>query len=127
MSTIALDITGMTCAACSARVEKMLSRVEGVRKAEVNLALERASVEIDGAVAPQALIAAVEKAGYGAEMRPTDEGERRAADEKREDARRREERQTLLRFAVSAALSLRSEERRVGKGGRAWGAECAEE
>src|SRR5690606_22452082 len=106
MSTIALDITGMTCAACSARVEKMLSRVEGVRKAEVNLALERASVEIDGAVAPQALIAAVEKAGYGAEMRPTDEGERRAADEKREDARRREERLTLWRFIVSAALSL---------------------
>ena len=106
MSTVALDITGMTCAACSARVEKMLSRVEGVRKAEVNLALERASVEIEGAVAPQTLIAAVEKAGYGAELRPTDEGGRRAADEKREDARRREERQTLLRFAVSAALSL---------------------
>ncbi|HRP79403.1 MAG TPA: heavy metal translocating P-type ATPase, partial [Aquamicrobium sp.] len=106
MSTIALDITGMTCAACSARVEKMLSRVEGVRRAEVNLALERASVEIDGAVAPQALIAAVEKAGYGAEMRPTDEGERRAADERREDARRREERLTLWRFIVSAALSL---------------------
>jgi Cu+-exporting ATPase len=106
MSTIALDITGMTCAACSARVEKMLSRVEGVRKAEVNLALERASVEIDGPVAPQALIAAVEKAGYGAEMRPTDEGGRRAADEKREDARRREERLTLWRFIVSAALSL---------------------
>jgi Cu+-exporting ATPase len=106
MSTIALDITGMTCAAGSARVEKMLSRVEGVRKAEVNLALERASVEIDGPVAPQALIAAVEKAGYGAEMRPTDEGGRRAADEKREDARRREERLTLWRFIVSAALSL---------------------
>jgi Cu+-exporting ATPase len=84
----------------------MLSRVEGVRKAEVNLALERASVEIDGPVAPQALIAAVEKAGYGAEMRPTDEGGRRAADEKREDARRREERLTLWRFIVSAALSL---------------------
>jgi Cu+-exporting ATPase len=106
MSTVALDITGMTCAACSARVEKMLSRVEGVRKAEVNLALERASVETDGKVAPQALVAAVEKAGYGAEMRSTDEVERRAADDRREDARRREERQTLARFAISAALSL---------------------
>jgi Cu+-exporting ATPase len=39
-------------------------------------------------------------------MRPTDEGGRRAADEKREDARRREERLTLWRFIVSAALSL---------------------
>ena len=103
---IALDITGMTCAACSARVEKMLSRVEGVRSAEVNLALERASVEVDGEVAPQALVAAVEKAGYGAEIRSADEAERRAADDRREDARRREERQTLARFAISAALSL---------------------
>ena len=106
MATIALDITGMTCAACSARVEKVLSKVEGVHRAEVNLALERASIEADDAVAAQALVAAVEKAGYGARPRAADEASRRAADEKREEERRREERQTLLRFAVSAALTL---------------------
>ncbi len=106
MSTVALDITGMTCAACSARVEKALSRTEGVSKAEVNLALERASVEVDDSVAAQALVAAVERAGYGAQVRAADAAERRAADERREDERRREERLTLWRFVVSAALSL---------------------
>ncbi len=106
MSTVSLDITGMTCAACSARIEKALSRTEGVRKAEVNLALERASVDTDDAVAPQALVAAVEKTGYGARLRSSDEAERRAADEQREEERRREERVTLWRFLVSATLSL---------------------
>jgi Cu+-exporting ATPase len=106
MSTVALDITGMTCAACSARVEKALSRTAGVSKAEVNLALERASVEADDSVPAQALVAAVEKAGYGARIRSTDEAVRRAADEKREDERRRDERLTLWRFIISAALSL---------------------
>ena len=106
MSTVSLDITGMTCAACSARIEKALSRTQGVRKAEVNLALERASVETDDRVTPQALVAAVEKTGYGARLRSTDEAERRAADEQREEERRREERLTLWRFIVSAALSL---------------------
>ncbi|MCO5157975.1 MAG: cation-translocating P-type ATPase [Aquamicrobium sp.] len=106
MSTVSLDITGMTCAACSARIEKALSRTEGVRKAEVNLALERASVETDDRVTPQALVAAVEKTGYGARLRSSDEAERRAADEQREEERRREERLTLWRFIISAALSL---------------------
>lgn len=106
MSTVSLDITGMTCAACSARIEKVLSRTEGVRKAEVNLALERASVEVDDTVTQQALVAAVERAGYGARPRSSDEAQRRAADEAREDERRRDERLTLWRFVVSAALSL---------------------
>ena len=106
MSTVSLDITGMTCAACSARIEKALSRTQGVRKAEVNLALERASVETDDRVTPQALVAAVEKTGYGARLRSSDEAERRAADEQREEERRREERVTLWRFIISAALSL---------------------
>jgi len=106
MTTVALDITGMTCAACSARVEKVLSRLDGVDRAEVNLALERATVEVADGVAPQALVAAVKKAGYGASVRAADEAGRRAADEKREVERRAEERRTLARFVVSALLSL---------------------
>ena len=106
MTTVALDITGMTCAACSSRVEKVLSRLEGVDRAEVNLALERATVEVAGDVPPQTLVAAVERAGYGATVRAADEAGRRAADEKREEERRAEERRTLARFVVSALLSL---------------------
>jgi Cu+-exporting ATPase len=105
MSRIALDISGMTCAACSARVAKALSHVDGVADAEVNLALERANIELAGDVTPEKLIEAVEKAGYGATLRSTDEARQRKADEEREAARLAEERQTLVRFAVSALLS----------------------
>jgi P-type Cu+ transporter len=60
-----LAITGMTCASCVNRVEKVLARVPGVTEASVNLATERAHVL---AARPDiaALIRAVEKAGYGA-------------------------------------------------------------
>ena len=63
--TADLAITGMTCAACVGRVEKVLARVPGVAQASVNLATERAHVMAE---APDiaALIRAVEKAGYGA-------------------------------------------------------------
>jgi Cu+-exporting ATPase len=55
----------MTCAACAARVEKRLNRIEGVQ-ATVNLALETAAAEVPDGVSVADLIAAVEAAGYGA-------------------------------------------------------------
>ncbi len=62
-----LRISGMSCAACSARIEKSLSKIEGVAEASVNLALETARVRYDDAVlGPEDIVAAVEKAGYGA-------------------------------------------------------------
>ncbi|WP_322012461.1 heavy metal translocating P-type ATPase [Paraburkholderia sp. J12] len=60
------EIHGMTCAACATRVEKALARVPGVARASVNLATEKATVETGGDVAPEALVGAVEKAGYEA-------------------------------------------------------------
>jgi P-type Cu+ transporter len=61
-----LPVSGMTCAACAARVEKRLNRLEGVQ-ASVNYATERASVRFSaGAVTPDDLVAAIEQAGYGA-------------------------------------------------------------
>ena len=63
-----IDIGGMTCASCVARVEKAIKAVPGVRDASVNLATERAAVKGDG-LDPQAIVAAVEQAGYTA--RPT--------------------------------------------------------
>ncbi|HOD14519.1 MAG TPA: copper ion binding protein [Spirochaetota bacterium] len=72
-----LRITGMSCAACSARIEKALSRIEGVSAASVNLALETARVTYDTEkVRDEELVAAVEKAGYGAEMAREREGAR---------------------------------------------------
>lgn len=63
-----LDITGMTCASCSARIEKKLTRLDGV-SAEVNLPLNSAHVIVDSELSDEDLTAAVEKAGYGASVR----------------------------------------------------------
>src|SRR5687767_9972071 len=61
-----LPITGMTCASCASRVEKSLAGSPGVRKAGVNLATARATVEYDpGATGIRNLVRAVEDAGYG--------------------------------------------------------------
>ena len=57
-------ITGMSCAACSARVEKAVSKVPGVSACAVNLLTN--SMGVEGTASPQAIIAAVEGAGYGA-------------------------------------------------------------
>jgi Cu+-exporting ATPase len=64
-----LDIGGMTCASCVGRVQKALSRVDGVVTASVNLAAETATVTVAPGVAPEALTAAVEKAGYTGTLR----------------------------------------------------------
>lgn len=65
------DVTGMTCAACSARVDKAANGVEGVTSATVNLLKNSMEVEYDGGPEVLAAVsAAVEKAGYGAFPRP---------------------------------------------------------
>ncbi|WP_042458314.1 heavy metal translocating P-type ATPase [Neobacillus dielmonensis] len=64
------DITGMTCAACSARIEKGLNKLDGVMKANVNLALEKATVEYNGTGLTAAdIIKKVEDLGYGARLK----------------------------------------------------------
>ena len=63
MNKLQLDIEGMTCASCAARIEKKLNRLDGV-SATVNYATEKASVETAEHVAVEDLVAAVEAAGY---------------------------------------------------------------
>jgi Cu+-exporting ATPase len=63
---IRLQVTGMTCASCVARVEKALLKVPGVSAAMVNLATEKATVRAVSSVPVAALKAAIEKAGYEA-------------------------------------------------------------
>ncbi|WOB10874.1 heavy metal translocating P-type ATPase [Piscinibacter gummiphilus] len=57
-------VEGMTCASCVLRVEKSLAAVPGVADVTVNLATEAATVQADASVKPEALQAAIEKAGY---------------------------------------------------------------
>ncbi len=64
--SITLGITGMTCAACANRIEKNLSKLEGVNKVNVNLATEKASITYDPAQASvEKMIEKVKKTGYG--------------------------------------------------------------
>ena len=63
---VTVPVTGMTCAACVNRVDKAVTKVEGVERASVNLATERASVSFDPSLTTVAAIAAaIERAGYG--------------------------------------------------------------
>jgi P-type Cu+ transporter len=95
------DITGMTCAACSARIEKGLNKLEGVSNASVNLALEKAAVEFNPSVlSKKDIINKVEKLGYGA-MVKEEENQQEAADHRQQEI----ERQTG-KFIFSAILSL---------------------
>ncbi|HSH85465.1 MAG TPA: heavy metal translocating P-type ATPase [Guyparkeria sp.] len=64
MTTISLPIEGMTCASCVGRVEKALSKIEGVDSVVVNLAAERADIQASGPVSRQQLISTIEAAGY---------------------------------------------------------------
>ncbi|MDH5339372.1 MAG: cation transporter, partial [Rubrivivax sp.] len=94
----ALQVSGMTCAACASIIEAALMRVEGVSQARVSAASQRASVRWDPArTRPSALIAAVRAAGY--EAAPD------AAAPARE-LRRAEQRQALWRFFVAALCAM---------------------
>ena len=66
--TITLAIDGMTCASCVMRVENALKKVPGVLAASVNLATNKARITLIAGTTAAALIAAVEKAGYGARL-----------------------------------------------------------
>lgn len=72
LRALTLPVEGMTCASCVNRVERALRAVPGVVQATVNLATETATVEAERSVAPAALVAAVQKAGYTVPQREVD-------------------------------------------------------
>ncbi|HEV2860486.1 MAG TPA: heavy metal translocating P-type ATPase [Pyrinomonadaceae bacterium] len=95
-----LAVTGMTCAACARRIERRLSKAEGVADANVNFATSRATVHFDPArTGARQLVEVVRSVGYGAAF--TQEGAAPA-----EEARRAERRDLTRRFLVSASLGL---------------------
>ena len=99
-TTFDLPISGMTCASCAGRVERALGKVPGVQRVTVNLANERAHVEVLGQMDPGVLIAAVDKAGYTATL-PQSE----TATDADQSRRLHRERWALL-LAIALALPL---------------------
>ena len=63
------EISGMTCASCAARIERNLNRLDGI-DASVNYATEKARVKVPEGLAPEEIIAGVEKTGYSAALPP---------------------------------------------------------
>ena len=70
------NVTGMSCAACQARVEKAVSQVPGVTSCAVSLLTN--SMGVEGTADPAAIIRAVEDAGYGASVKGQAQAARRA-------------------------------------------------
>ncbi len=98
--TLDLVISGMTCAACAARIEKVLNRIEGV-EAAVNLASEHARVRYESSqVAPAQLIEAVGRAGFTARIADS------VSREEEKAAKQVAYRAELRRFWIAAALTL---------------------
>ncbi|QOR66135.1 copper-translocating P-type ATPase [Cytobacillus suaedae] len=100
MEKAEFNITGMTCAACSTRIEKGLNKLEGVSIATVNLALETATIEYNPSLLNKTdIIKRVEKLGYGAAVK--DEKGQEA-----EDHRAKEVEIQTGKFIFSMILSL---------------------
>jgi Cu+-exporting ATPase len=68
VQTLELNVGGMTCASCVGRVERALGKVAGVNRVSVNLANEKAHLQLLGQVDPQRLIDALKRAGYDASV-----------------------------------------------------------
>ena len=102
MNKDTLKITGMTCAACSARIEKIVGKMEGVDKVSVNLATEKALVSYDSEkTGLEEIREKIEKAGYGA----VEIEEKKLVDE--DKLRKEKEIRTLwTKFIVSAVFAI---------------------
>lgn len=96
-----LVLTGMTCAACATRIEKGLNKMDGVIHANVNLALEKASIEYNPTdVSLNDMIQKVEKLGYGAIIK-SDDNEQEAVDYRQKEIEKQQG-----KFIFSMILSL---------------------
>ncbi len=99
------NVTGMSCAACSARVEKAVSKVPGVTACSVSLLTN--SMGVEGTASPQEIVAAVQNAGYGASLKGAGGGTQSpsAAEEQLEDHETPKLRRRLL-WSVGFLLVL---------------------
>ena len=98
------QVTGMTCAACSARVEKVTKAVPGVENAEVNLLAGTMQVEAESEAISAAVIQAVQNAGYGASVPGEKKTEKKEDKNPAEDAMKEMKKRLIGSFASLAVL-----------------------
>ncbi|MUV39149.1 Cu(+) exporting ATPase [Lentibacillus sp. JNUCC-1] len=96
---VELDVFGMTCAACSARIEKVLNKQSGVQTAAVNLANESAMIEYTpGLIDQDTLISRIRKLGYDAKVK--------ADDQEKQTHKEKELKRMKVKLVASALLSI---------------------
>ena len=98
------NVTGMSCAACSARVEKAVSKVQGVTSCSVSLLTN--SMGVEGTAAASEIIAAVEEAGYGASVKGAKTENREASRGAEEDMLKDKETPKLRRRLIASLCFL---------------------
>lgn len=95
------NVTGMSCAACSTRVEKAVSKLDGVTSCSVSLLTN--SMGVEGNVNPEEVIAAVENAGYGATLK---DSERKSNNSEKDDNLKDTETPALLKRLIASLVFL---------------------
>jgi P-type Cu+ transporter len=109
MATVTLPVTGMSCAACSARVQRALQTTPGVDAASVNLMLHNAVITFnDARLTPADLVAAIEHSGYGSSLPSPAQSalDEQAAQDREADAEYLELRAKALVSFAAAALGM---------------------
>jgi P-type Cu+ transporter len=102
---IRIPVSGMTCAACQAHVQRALAQQPGVEDASVNLMMETAAVTFDPSVAtPETLVQAIRDTGYGAELPALDLSVLEEQDAR--DRSQREELRALMRKAIGSGAAV---------------------
>ena len=109
------NVTGMSCAACSARVEKAVSAVPGVSSCAVSLLTN--SMGVEGTAAPSAIIAAVEAAGYGA----SEKGAERKSDPRAQEEALEDKETPRLRRRLIASIGFLLLLMYISMGHHMWG------
>ena len=103
---IDLPVTGMTCAACAARIERTLNQAEGVEQASVNLATERATVRFDPSrTGVEQIVEKIRGAGYDAIV-PAPSATMEAGEDAQARVRHEEYAKLRLKFAIAALLAF---------------------
>jgi Cu+-exporting ATPase len=103
---LVLDIGGMTCAACSSRIEKVLNKLEGVQQATLNLPLEQATIDyFDSAVSETEIINRIEKIGFTATLKRA-ENDQKETQKDKELARQKKMFLIALVFAVPLFVTM---------------------
>ncbi|KTA79838.1 heavy metal translocating P-type ATPase [Aeromonas salmonicida] len=105
--TLSFQIRGMTCAGCSARLNKMLAALPGVISAEVNFSIEQARIElVPGMQTPASLRERIEELGFGAQLAQGSASGRRQQLQAREEQEAAAAHKALLQVVMSALLTL---------------------